>query len=42
MSQAEHPPDRSLAEAAAHRVEERRGRASPWSVATPTIAGLIR
>jgi membrane-associated phospholipid phosphatase len=42
MSQAEHPPDRSLAEVAAHRVEERRGRASRWSIALSELGAVDR
>jgi membrane-associated phospholipid phosphatase len=42
MSQAEHPRDRSLAEVAAHRVEERRGRASQWSVALSELGAVDR
>ena len=42
MSQAEHPRDRSLAEVAAHRVEERRGRASLWSVALSELGAVDR
>src|SRR3954453_15029434 len=42
MSATEHPPDRSLAEAAAERVEERRGPASVWSIALSEIGAVDR
>src|SRR3954466_11587621 len=42
MSATEHPPDRSLAEAAAERVEERRGPASMWSIALSEIGAVDR
>jgi len=42
MSATEHPPDRSLAEAAAERVEERRGPSSVWSIALSEIGAVDR
>jgi undecaprenyl-diphosphatase len=38
----QQPPERSLAEAAADRVEERRGPTSPWSVALSEIGTVDR
>lgn len=38
----EHPPERSLTEAAAERVEERRGPSSPWSIALSEIGAVDR
>jgi membrane-associated phospholipid phosphatase len=42
MSPAERPPERSLAEAAAARVEEERGPASPWSIALSELGAVDR
>jgi undecaprenyl-diphosphatase len=42
MPVAEHPPERSLAEAAADRVEERRGPASLWSIALSELGAVDR
>jgi undecaprenyl-diphosphatase len=42
MSSGERPPDRSLAEAAADRVGETRGRASRWSVALEELGAVDR
>src|SRR5580765_8900826 len=42
MSENERPPERSLAEAAAERVEERRGPASPWSMALSELGAVDR
>src|SRR4051812_50051824 len=42
MSAEERPPERSLAEAAAERVEERRGRASALSIALSELGTVDR
>jgi membrane-associated phospholipid phosphatase len=42
MSSDERPPDRSMAEVAADRVQERRGRASSWSVALEELGAVDR
>jgi membrane-associated phospholipid phosphatase len=42
MSSDERPPDRSMAEVAADRVQERRGRASRWSVALEELGAVDR
>lgn len=42
MSTSEHPPERSLAEAAAERVEERRGPASALSIALGELGAVDR
>jgi len=42
MSAEEHPPERSLAEAAAERVEERRGPASALSIALSELGAVDR
>ena len=42
MSSDERPPDRSMAEVVADRVQERRGRASRWSVALEELGAVDR
>jgi undecaprenyl-diphosphatase len=42
MLSDERPPDRSMAEVAADRVQERRGRASRWSVALEELGAVDR
>jgi undecaprenyl-diphosphatase len=42
LEEERHPPERSLAEAAAERVEERRGPGSPWSIALGEVGAVDR